>query len=109
MTFLFGFLLSSFNGMSVLLGYNERVAESSLALEGQRAPVPCPPLFFPLERFGRAATAGKEGCFLIPTCTGLTCLRNRSGWGTASLCSCCGLGVTAGSRGSWASRPPVNG
>lgn len=109
MTFPFGFPLSNFNGMSVLLGYNERVKESSLALEGWRAPVPCPPPFFPLEQFARAATGEKEGCFLIPTCTGLTCLRNRSGWGTASLCSCCGLGVTAGSPGSLASRPPVNG
>lgn len=50
----------------------------------------------------------EEGCFLIPACTGLTCLRNRSGWGTASLCSCCGLGVTAGSPGSLAGQPPVN-
>lgn len=28
----------------------------------------------PLEQLANAATGEKEGCFLIPACTGLTCL-----------------------------------
>lgn len=107
MTFLFGFPLSSFNGTSVFWGYNARVKESSLPVKLWGAGEE-PPQFSPQEQPASAASVEKEGCFLTPACTGLTCLRNGSGWGTASLCSCCGSGVTAGSRGSVASRPPVN-
>lgn len=40
---------------------------------GARLESSCP-VVPPLEQLANAATGEKEGCFLIPACTGLTCL-----------------------------------
>lgn len=100
MTFLLDFPPSSSQSWG-LLCYPGAMQELKIKLPGLwglgswRAPAPEFPL---LELLAGAATAEKEGCFLIPACTGLTCLRNRSGWGTASLCSCWGLGSRQAAR-----------
>ena len=105
MTLLFSFTLSSPQSWGLLCDWGaiRGWKESSLVCKtglgdtaGELLPV-----FPPLEQLANAATGEKEGCFLIPACTGLTCLWNRSGWGNASLCSCHGLGVSAGSPDPW--------
>ena len=77
-TSLFSFTLSSrqswdFYVTGVLCEGEKKVAWFVRLGLGARLESSCP-VVPPLEQLANAATGEKEGCFLIPACTGLTCL-----------------------------------